>query len=245
MKEILLARLEKIRRAYGDLKQNPTDPETTHQLRVNIRKLRGLLNFMKPVLAENEYTAVNQVLRETGQIYGDLRELDVLMALCLEIVAEQPELKVASQELFVFLQKERRKEMAQILKQDIRLNLKAVENTLNRLQLPDKNWDKFVTKRIQKLAEELKEDYKALDKSDYKKSHKVRIKAKKVRYAADDFNVIASKDLSDHIAYAEKVQDKLGKITDQYINKQMLKDYGHEVRNADLKELFEKMQEYV
>lgn len=245
MKGILLARLEKIRRAYGTFKQNPTDPEATHQLRVNIRKLRGLMNFMKPVLSENEYVTVNQVLRETGQIYGELRELDVLLVLCREIVAEQPELKVASEELFEFLQSERRKEMARLLKQDIRPNLKAVENTLNRLQLPDKNWDKFVTKRIYKLAENLKKDYKDLDKSDYKKSHKTRIKAKKVRYAADDFNVMVSKDLSDHVAYAEKIQDKLGKITDQYINKQLLKDYSHEVRNPDLKMLFEKMQAYI
>lgn len=245
MKEILLARLQKVRRAYGDFKQNPTDPETTHQLRVNIRKLRGLMNFMKPVLAENEYNAVNQVLRETGQIYSDLRELDVLMALCQKIVVEQPELSVSSEELFNFLHNERRKEMARLLKQDIRPKLKAVQTTLERLPFPDKNWDKFVTKRIHKMTENLKDDYKNMDKLEYKKLHKLRIEAKKVRYAAADFNVMSSKDLSDSVDYAEKVQDKLGKVTDRYINQQMLKDYAHEVVNPDLKVLFEKMQEYV
>lgn len=246
MKEILLARLEKIKRAYGDFKQNPTHPETTHQLRVNIRKLRGLLNFMKPVLAEKTYDALNQVLRETAQLFGDLRELDVLIALCEEIVAEHPDLKEKSDPLFLFLKNERRKEMARLLKQDIRPQLQAVKSTLEHLALPDKNWDKFVTKRIEKMEKKLKKDYEALDHADYITLHKTRIRAKKVRYAASDFGVMATHhDLSKTADYAEKIQDKLGKATDKFVNAQMLKDFAHEARDPELQALFEQMQAYV
>lgn len=243
MKVILLARMEKIKHAYRTFKARPTDPETTHKLRVNIRKLRGLLNFLKPVIDQNIYEAINRVLREINQSFSGLRECDVLLELCQELVDEHSELDEEAEPLFQFLNNERRKEMVRLLQQDSRPNLKAVENALHQISLPDKNWDKFVSKRIEKKAEVLKKEYHDLNNKSYEKIHKVRIMAKKLRYAAEYFDALTTKELEKYATYAEKIQDKLGKKTDHYVNQRLLIRYGNQVQNSELKTVFEKMRE--
>ena len=66
VKNILLERLSIIEARYVDYSNNPFDRDIAHDLRVSIRELRGLLNFIKPIIDEETYDTMNAPLRESA-----------------------------------------------------------------------------------------------------------------------------------------------------------------------------------
>ena len=80
IQKILMERHGKIETAYQDYQNNPFDPEKAHQLRVRVRKIRTLLNILKPLISTENYDPLNQNLRQVAQVYETIRELDVLVA---------------------------------------------------------------------------------------------------------------------------------------------------------------------
>lgn len=55
------------------------DPESLHDMRVGIRRLRALLRAGRPLLA-SDTSALDRRLRHLGVVLGDVRDLDVLLA---------------------------------------------------------------------------------------------------------------------------------------------------------------------
>src|SRR5699024_6810249 len=90
---------------------NTLDCDIIHNLRVSIRELRVLLIFIKPIIDEETYDTMNSPLREAAQVFGPIRELDVLTEFTEEVALEQPDLSEYFYDAFNLLGKERRKEM--------------------------------------------------------------------------------------------------------------------------------------
>ncbi len=59
--------------------ERPNEPETVHQLRIKIRSLRSILSFMKPLLEQEKYKAIQQNLQNLLRETGHLRDLDVFI----------------------------------------------------------------------------------------------------------------------------------------------------------------------
>ena len=57
---------------------NRQQPKALQQLRINLRRLRALLSFARPFLAEEEAAAWKQELGSWGRTLGSLRDVDVL-----------------------------------------------------------------------------------------------------------------------------------------------------------------------
>jgi CHAD domain-containing protein len=245
VRNVLLNRLDHVFEAYNHFQNNPYDPKTTHQLRVNTRKLRGLLNFLKPVLGEEQYDAMNHPLRQMGRIYAPVRELDVLLEICGKVAISQPNLSEHYKELFEYLHKERQKKMNVTLQ---RRNTEQVEKTLSTIERilhevaieldKKQKWDEFTWKRLKKMNEKMQKERKQLDWADYQEVHKTRIRAKKVRYASRDFGNFTKKNTKKLAKQAEKTQGKLGKLTDLEVNIGLLHDYREKVNDEELKQLF-------
>lgn len=58
----------------------PHEPENLHQLRVQLRQLRALWSFAKPLIAADSYSSSQEELRQWSHQMGTVREWDVLLA---------------------------------------------------------------------------------------------------------------------------------------------------------------------
>lgn len=70
---------------------NPYVSEYVYLFRVDMRKIRGLLNFIKPILGEDVYAELNQQLRDLGQRLSPIRDLDTVIEECTRIANEEPD----------------------------------------------------------------------------------------------------------------------------------------------------------
>lgn len=243
VKGILLERLGIIKARYVDYSNNPFDKEMTHDLRVSIRELRGLLNFIKPIIGQDTYDAMNDKLREAAQVFGTVRELDVLIELTEEVALEQPNLSEYFYDAFNLLEKERHKEMRRTFnKSHVQLINDAItttEDTIEQLELDsDVDWDKYITNRLEEKNDNLQKAYEEVDQSDYEAVHDIRKDAKKNRYAAKYYKKVTSTKTKPYKKSAEKIQDEFGEVTDAHVNYDLLTTFADKVEKKELKDLF-------
>lgn len=253
VKRILLEQMDAVTAAHRDFANNPFEPETTHQLRVNMRRLRGLLNFLKPVMGEEGYSTLNDSLRDAGNRLGNLRELDVLIAECGELAKTDPTLIDNYVDVFHFLHKTRNKELRTLqsyskMKAMEELLTEAKENVgtleLSLEERKERDWNAFLSQRLEKKNAALRRDFKQVDHADYPASHEVRIQAKKVRYAASGFGPLMKANVKKISSKAEALQDELGRYCDLYINAQTLEEYAKKTDDAPLQEAFRKLSQH-
>lgn len=250
IKGIFLNRIRQIERSYTNYVNNPFDPERAHTLRINIRELRSLLNFIKSFFDEDIYTEWSLLLKNSAQIYGPIRELDVLIELCSKLALENPDLSQNYKSLFNQLHNDRRKEMRRTFNIT---NTRLIENTLATITegLEDLDWkhyedtkidwSKYIDKRIHKRATKLKKAYKETNLKDFEEIHETRKDAKKVRYALNYLGKLSHKNVTSLCHKAEEIQDDFGEFTDHHINHQLLINYTNSVEDSDLQLLFKSL----
>lgn len=246
LQDVLHRHTEQLKKSYTDYVNNPYNPKTAHSLRVSSRKVRSLLNFLKHTFGEEEYRRLNHELKDLAQIYGPLRELDVLIKLCSDIALRQPELSDHYREMFKYLHQERAREMRRTFnKTNIRTAEAAIESadsTIHELSFEiDGDWDAYIGKRLKKRSQKLSEDYENVDMTDYEAVHDIRKRAKKLRYAARYFGGLTSKKHKKIMKRAKKIQDEFGEVTDARINQHLLDQLAEKVDDENLKMTFQYM----
>ncbi|MFZ5754471.1 MAG: CHAD domain-containing protein [Bacillota bacterium] len=85
MLKILIENIQYVLAAYEDFLKQPQDPETLHQLRIKLHRLRSLLSFGSPLLDSESYEAKQEELRNLSLKLFPLREIDVVMTALQEI----------------------------------------------------------------------------------------------------------------------------------------------------------------
>lgn len=246
VQDVLSKRAHRLKQSHVDYLNNPYHPKTAHAMRVNARKLRSLLSFLKPTIEEKKYKKLNEALKDLAQVYGPLRELDVLIDLCNQIALKHPEMSGHYQQMFRYLHQERDEEMERTLVEaDNSLKtIETVEADLNELIFnTDADWNDFITDRLQKEYKKLKKDYQNVDRSDYNAVHDIRKTAKKLRYSARYLGKLASMKHKGIAKDAKRIQETFGKLTDAHVNEEMLADYAEKVDDKHLKKTFLKMSE--
>jgi len=249
VRNVLLKQVGKMNKTFVDYENNPFEPETTHQFRVRMRRVRALLNFLKPRMEKEDYKDLNSSLREAAKRLGPLREADVLIEETGEQALEEPDLIDHYQDLFNFLHQERKKLLNYRRSDDVMSYLQdMVDETTEKIQeleltLDDKkedNWADFIQNRLQKKDRKLKEEYDKADHANYEESHQVRKQAKKVRYAAGGFKKLYAGDDAKVIKKnAKAIQKELGESCDFYVNAGLLREYGEKTDEKELKDSFE------
>jgi len=107
-----------------------------------------------------------------------------------------------------------------------------------------KNWEIMLTKRLKKKKKKVKKGYSKLDLSDFPQSHELRKDAKKLRYSANAFGKLTTKNGHKIHDNAEDIQDELGDIRDHYINSQLLKELAEETDKEDIKPSFRTLSRF-
>lgn len=234
--------INKISRLYLDYQNNPFSDELVHDLRVSIRELRGLLNFIKKRMDKDHYNKLNQQLGAAARVFGPLRELDVLYEYCEDYAVNHPETSEAYYQLFNTFVKERRIEMNRTFNKGNSATIQqAIEDAKEILELDlfknKKDWKKYTLKRLKKKDKKLRYAFKTVDISDYEAVHEIRKSAKKVRYAATYFDETVSKDLNQYRKDAKAIQSEFGEITDAHVNYDLLTAYKDKVKDENVRDL--------
>ena len=204
------------------------DSESLHRMRVATRRVRALLRAARPLLKPDWAQTIRAEIGWVGRILGTVRDFDVLLQ---ELHDEIKSLTLSEQKAFERLldsfETQRsiaRASLLDALRSDRYLDL------LNRLQndtlylatvpaqitLPQIATKEF--RNLRKTVVDLNTNYSDED------LHRVRIRAKRARYAAELAENAVGKQCTRFIRLAKKFQTLLGKHQDSVITEQRLRE---------------------
>lgn len=253
IKAVLLEQVEALKKRYRDYVNNPYASETVHQFRVSIRRLRALLNFLKPVLLDVVYERLNTRLSDAANRLSPLRDVDVLIEEVGKIALEQPDLIDEYTMMFKFLDKERRQLLRWRTSENIQNffeeTLEETEREITSLRFigkKDHSWPAFVEKRLAKEVKKLQKQYEKADFREYESTHSARKQGKKVRYAADGFKEwVSKKEAKKYTKQAKNIQNSLGKICDTYVLQELLEEYAEKASEKAMQNDFSTLSDYL
>lgn len=244
-------RLDRVVNLYRDYSNNPFDSALAHGLRVGLRELRTLFQIIKPAIQTNAYSDLNKQLRESAQLFGPVRELDVFVELMSKIALEEAQLSPYYYELFHYLDIQRRKEMRRTLTKSkiqlIKETLTSVKQGIESLadHVEEQDWDEFIGQRLTKMYEKVQKNYANLDLENYEVVHDLRKDAKKVGYGATYFHKVTSIKTKKIRQTAKEIQDELGDYTDQQVNQQLLVDFRQGAEDEEVIQALKDIEQYI
>ena len=221
-RKVLMFYLSEISKTKIAFLKAPEDAETAHQFRIAIRQVRSLLSFIRPLLNEEKYELIQDQLRNLANKIGYLRELDVITEEWRLFTGSHINIPVISTAFIEVLEKERAGQMAELL---LLFNANAPLAGLHDLWmlLLDPGWESgaesnrtyadYVDDRFNTLLKKAKKELKGIDLKDIRRTHKLRISIKKLRYDA----AILKPKVKREIKFADnlkELQDRLGQICD-------------------------------
>jgi CHAD domain-containing protein len=201
------------------------DPESLHDMRVGVRRLRALLRAGKKLIADDT-TDLGARLKRLGRVLGDVRDLDVLLE---RLEGEAAELEAedgrTARKLLEGLRRERSRSRRRLLS-----TLRSAEyvallddtaRTIEELQPSgsEVSLDKLAGKAFGKLTKAVQ---KLPDDPPNEALHAVRKKGKRARYAAE---LVGQKK---SVRQAKKLQDVLGEHQDAVVAAERLRGLAAE-----------------
>jgi CHAD domain-containing protein len=229
---IMNSGFNEILNTYDRFFENQSDPEGVHQVRVRIRKFRAILAFFRPLFKTDSYQLQQDTLRKMGQQFGEVRQLDVLLAGISEVEKNANLESSDFGKLKDHLHDKREMAFKQLL---TRLETDAFALDLLDIWVWKLNdpWEagapdlqltikEYTNKHIGKWLKKIKQSMKSLDIKDQQAVHQVRIKSKKLRYVIEQLASILDQKTRKSMDAFEKMQDDLGYYHDVFANQQLL-----------------------
>jgi CHAD domain-containing protein len=197
------------------------DPESLHDMRVGVRRLRALLRAGKELVA-TDTAELDERLKELGGVLGEVRDLDVLLARLDAEAAElggEDALRAAS--LLAALRTERSCSRSRLLaalrSDDYLVLLDDTARTIDELEPSGSTvtLDELVDEASAKVRKAVR---KLSDEPADEQLHVVRKRGKRARYAAE---LAGRKEL---VKRAKKLQDVLGEHQDAVVAADRLRE---------------------
>lgn len=202
-------------------KLDPNQPDSLHQLRIQIRRLRSLLSFVKPLLELEGYTKWQNELRLWSHSMNELREIDVLYETWQAATSDSLFALTPPPWLKAMLQTERTK-----LINDLFTPLYPRTYTPLLLGLwawlSDASWSptakqlpfsRFTKTRLTEWLTTLRDHGKDLTQIEVSELHQLRISGKKLRYVLEDL-VPLDRKTKLLLACLKVLNERLGHIHD-------------------------------
>jgi inorganic triphosphatase YgiF len=217
------------------------DPEGLHQMRVALRRLRAAISLFSDMLSDPQTNALKAELKWIMGELGPARELEVFLKRVVKPVADRkgPGIAVLAREL-----RQRREDAfarAQAAVESARFRALVFDTAA---WIEDGDWTRNPDDLVGMLreraiaptaADELRRRWRSIRKRgkrlgalDPQRRHKLRIQAKKLRYAAEFFAGAFPRKKSvrrreEFIAALEQMQDALGDLNDIAVHEDMSK----------------------
>ena len=205
------------------------DSEAVHQARVALRRLRTALWVFRPLLrGDADVRLLDLELRRLASVLGEARNLDVLIARFG--LRSSPVLVTARSRAYEHIRAELESARPRILMLDL-LEWLSTGRWLNAPKDTDQMREPvlaFAARRLERGRHRLKRLTPALAERGRRRSHRVRIEAKKARYVAGFFTSLwasrrARVRLDKWLGKLECVQDRLGELNDLAVARRILK----------------------
>ncbi len=218
------------------------DPEGVHQTRVATRRLRSDLRTFRPLLDRDWVQGLRDELGWIARILGDVRDGDVLLERLRrradELSAEE---QAAAERVLTTLQQSRDDAHAQLLEtlrsdRYVALLDRLVEAAGAPGFLPsaDEAAGDAIPKLVRRPWHRLAKRAKALgDEPSNEQLHEVRIRTKRVRYAAEAAAPIVGKPARSFAHAASSLQDVLGDLNDSVVAARWLDDWAARSDDAE------------
>jgi inorganic triphosphatase YgiF len=218
-------------RLNEDLLRREPRPDTLHQARVALRRLRSAMSIFKPVVADDRFAHLARELRHISRPLGAARDLDVLIGRLGG---------AASEELSEARSRAYEAAMTALESQRTRdLMLDLVEWTLtgewrNRPAGPgsaSSRADAFAARVLDRLHDRIGRHGRHLDRIHDERRHRARILTKKLRYATGFFASLftggkAQRRVARFLAPLEALQEHLGDLNDLATAPKLLGRFG-------------------
>lgn len=202
------------------------DAEAVHDLRVAVRRTRAVLRTARELLDEKWANRLRDELRWLAGELGRARDLDVLIA---GLRADADELGADAAPIVKRLKRERRTARRRVgatletpryasLLEDLR---SAVDHPP--VREGDVAFDRLAARSFDSLEREIRR-FRATGTDDA--LHRVRIKAKRARYAAELAEPVAGKRATKFIKAAKRFQDVVGAHQDAVVAEQRIRAFA-------------------
>ncbi len=206
-----------------------------HQARVAIRRLRSALSLFKPIATDQKYERFKRGLRELSHKLGEARDLDIYIAHIAVVNAGenaglppfaldlgervQAERGRAYQRVVSALKSKRFGQFMQNLVAWIEAGPWCTWSEPHRQAARDQTIEDFAVHVLDRRWRKLKRGGRHLDRLSPEDRHRIRIDAKKLRYASEFFSRLVTdrksrKRLKAFIAALEFLQARLGDLND-------------------------------
>jgi CHAD domain-containing protein len=204
------------------------DPESLHQLRVAIRRLRAFLRAARPLVDREWAESLREELGWLGGHLGPARDLDVMLDRLREEVEALGDDAGAAAGLIAGLETDRAdayRDVAETLKGDRYLAL------LDRLEAaaepPLSGEEKTLAKIFHREAKRMRQTFGELgDNPEDDALHASRISVKRARYAADLAAHELGKPGAKFVAIAKQLQDILGDHQDAVVAQERIREWA-------------------
>jgi CHAD domain-containing protein len=202
------------------------DPEDLHDLRVAVRRLRAILKVAAPPLDAAWAESLRSELDWLGHALGPVRDLDVMLEHLRE---QQSRLSAADAAAFELIRVELERERAQSRRSLLNaMRTARYTRLLDRLEEAARRpRTRSARPSVQKIAAgqfgKLRKAVRALEPDpDDQALHKVRIKGKRARYAAELAQPATGREATKFVAAAKSFQDVTGAHQDAVVTGQRL-----------------------
>lgn len=194
-------------------------PEAVHQMRVGLRRLRAAVAVFKPLLTEADRQRIETELKWLAGETDAARDLDVFIRDVFHptaLEAPSPDLAPLGRHLLTARGQAYDRALAAIASPRYgRLMLETtawVETTA----MPDEPVTRFAPKALNQLHHQVEKRARDLTDQDADTRHHLRIRAKRLRYAAEFFADLfpARRRRARYLKALERVQDTLGLLND-------------------------------
>ena len=227
------------------------DEEALHQMRVALRRLRAAISLFSDMLTDPQTEALKSEFKWiTGEL-GPAREFEVLLKRVAKPVADrgqdEPEAAPISRELREKCEvaiARARMAVESLRFRDLALDTAAWIETGDWTRSPNgaagilrRRFAAVATEQLRRRWKRILKSGKHLDTLDPQHRHKLRIQAKKLRYAAEFFASVFTRKKSmrrqkDFVESLQQLQDALGELNDIAVNEKLLQRLGGAKRHG-------------
>ena len=221
-----------------------SDPEGVHDMRVSSRRLRGALSDFEPFVGKRGVKEAVQQVKSVADALGDVRDQDVAIIGLEKLAATAPDTAAATLNQFISARQTIRKKARKDLQRSLRRTaLKQMQSAFNEAISSATKRSKRRSKKEPDLTylemarlivdERLKELEKLsvgfYDPLNVKPLHKMRIAAKRLRYALELFDQCLGPDAAAFAKRVARLQTSLGELHDCDI---WIDTFGLQLENA-------------
>ena len=207
-------------------------PEAVHQLRVGLRRLRAAIGVFKPLLAEPERQRIETELKWLAGETDGARDLDVFIRDVFHPTAQDapsPDLAALGRHLLTARGQAYDRVLAAIASPRYALLMLETTAWTETAALPDEPVAPFASEALSRLHRQVEKRARDLTDLDAEARHHLRIRAKRLRYAAEFFADLfpARRRRKRYLKALERMQDSLGALNDLAVARDRIPGEAH------------------